>query len=1088
MKKLITQGLIMFLLLITSSMQGQQAKEIKGQVVDESGFPLSGASIIVKGTTNGVAADFDGNYTITANDSDIIIVSYIGYITQEIAVSGKTTINATLIEDASQLDEVVVVGFGTQKKESVTGATSYVKMDAIIADRPITNTADALQGIAAGLGVTVGSGQPGNSATAINIRGFTSINGGSPLILINNVPGSIDDINPQDIESISVLKDAAASSIYGSRAAFGVVIITTKQARRGQKTRFSYSTTTSVSTPSDLPEKATTREFVEALNEWGVQSYFAGQNVQDWLGYINTYDSDPSQLNLATDPVNGTTYPIHFDGGQYYPVADADPIGDFLDHFGYSTIHNFEMSGGAEKLAYRISTGYSFVDGIMVTNKDNFKKYNINAILDADLTDKLKSTTNIIYKSSVQSRPNARYSNAIQVRMYDPTGWFEYEPEGVILPFDTPGNVVRYTEPGKTYDENLRLFQKLQWAPLKNVTLTGEYTYEKNDRNLVSVNNGQRFVSSFRFNPTTTATNALNNTSLARTKSNRVYNALNLYGKYNVNLGNHNIELLAGLNREEANFEQLSTSRNGLIDPTTPTFNLAEGENINISERFYDWAVVGYFSRFNYNFKERYFLEANIRYDGSSRFASDDRFAVLPSFSAGWNAAKEPFMESVDFINLLKPRVSWGEIGNQRTVFPRTNTDDYYPTIPGYSPFDASWINLDTDLRYLTFDPAQLVSGGLTWERVVTSNIGLDIGMLNNRLTGSFEVYKRETIGMLAPGQPLPTVLGTEAPFQNVADVETIGWEAQVGWSDRKGDFSYNINVNVFDNTSEITKFDNPAGLLSDFYVGQKLGQIWGNVTDGYYTVDDFVPGTLNADLSGANRQLLDGVVQIEGAPTPYPGDIKYKDLNGDGVINNGNNTLITELDSNGNPVTNADGVITTGTGDRKVIGNTGKRYQFGINGSMSYKGFDMSFVLSGVGKQDRWRSSDLIWPWPGTFDNIYKHQLDYWTPDNQNAYYPRIHGDASSGNLDSNYGRSRRVQTKYLSDESYLRIQNITIGYSIDSKFLDKWNIDKFRFFIAGSNIHTFDKLPKGLDIDQGSNGVYPIMTNYSVGFNLSF
>ncbi len=1084
MKKLITNGLFVLLLLLTCSMQAQQ-KTVTGTITDESGIPLSGATVTVKGTTRGASADFDGNYAIAVNDNEVIVISYVGYIAQELAVQGKSTINVTLVEDISTLDEVVVVGFGTQKKESVTGATSFVKMDAIIADRPITNPADALQGIAAGLGVTVGSGQPGNSATGINIRGFTSINGGSPLVLINNVPGSIDDINPQDIESISVLKDASASSIYGARAAFGVIIITTKQAKRGQKTRFSYSTTTSVSKPSDLPEKATTREFVEALSEWGEQSYFAGQNVQAWLGYLDTYDSDPSQLNLVRDPVSGATYPIHFDGGQYYPVADADPIGDFLDHFGYSTIHNFEMSGGAEKLAYRVSTGYAFEDGIMVTNKDNFKKYNINAILNADLTDKLASTTNIIYKSSVQSRPNARYANAIQVRMYDPVGWFEYEPEGVTLPFDTPGNVVRYTEPGKTYDENLRLFQKLEWTPLKNVTLTGEYTYEKNNRNIVNVNNGQRFISSFRFNPTTTAENAATNASLNRTKNNRVYNGLNIYGKYNVSLGDHNIKLLAGINREEENFEQLFASRNGLIDPTTPTFNLAEGDNFTISERFYDWAVVGYFGRLNYDYKGRYFLEANLRYDGSSRFASNDRFSVLPSFSVGWNIAKESFMENADFINLLKPRASWGEIGNQRTVIPFTNIDDYYPTIPGYSSFAASWINLDSNQRYLTFNPAQLVSAGLTWEKVRTSNLGLDFGMLKNRLTGSFEVYKRETIGMLAPGQPLPTILGTTAPFQNVADLETTGWEAQIGWNDRKGDFSYNINVNIFDNTTEITKIDNPAGLIGgqgSFRVGQKIGEIWGYVTDGYYTVDDFVPGTLNADLSGDNRQLQPGVVQVENAPTPYPGDIKYVDLNGDGVINNGNNTVIPEFDDQGNLIPN------TGPGDRKVIGNSGKRYQFGINGAMSYKGFDMSFVLSGVGKEDGWRSSDLIWPWPGTFDNIYKHQLDYWTPDNQDAYYPRINGNASSGNLDSNYDRSRFVQTKYLTDESYLRIQNITLGYSIDSKILDKYNIERFRFFVSGSNLHTFDKLPKGLDIDQGSNGVYPIMKQYSIGFNLSF
>lgn len=1094
----------MFLLLITNIMQGQQAKDIKGKVIDETGFPLSGASIIVKGTTNGVAADFDGNYTINANNNDILVISFIGYVTQEIAVNGKTTINITLIEDTSQLDEVVVVGFGTQKKENVSGATSFVKMDEIIGDRPIVNAAESLQGVAAGLQVTNTSGQPGANSVGINIRGFTSINGGSPLILINNVEGSLEDLNPRDIESISVLKDAAASSIYGARAAFGVILITTKKAQRNQKVRFTYDTTTSVSTTTDLPQKATTREFIEALNEWGVRDYFAGQDVEQWLGFLNQFDSDPSQLNLIMDPVNGTTYPIHFDtaNSQYYPLADSNLIDEFLNNFGYSTIQNFTVSGGGENIAYRLSTGYTYEDGIMVTNRDNFKKYNINASVSADLASNLESTTNILYRSSVQSRPRANYGSAIQLRMFDPTGWIDIDGEA--FPVDTPANLVRYRDPSKRYIDNTRLYQQLKWEPIENLVLTGEYTYEKDLVSNFTLNNGRRFARAHLFTVNGTAQDEIRNSSLSRSKNQTVYNALNLYAKYNFSLKNHNFNLLLGLNREEENFESLSASRNGLIDVTTPTFELAEGEDFDISEAFYDWAVVGYFGRLNYNFKERYFAEANFRYDGSSIFAEGDRFVELPSFSLAWNVAKEPFMKDVDFISMLKPRFSWGVIGNQRARGLRRDNDgdlvsfrDYYPFNPGYQSFLASWINLNTDLRYLTFEPAQLISAGLTWEKIVSTNLGLDVTMLKNRLDASFEVYRRETLGMLRPGQPLPGILGTGAPFQNVADLETTGWEIQLGWKDRIGDFRYNINVNVFDNTSKITKYDNPGQLIGNFfnntqeddyyYEGFNVGDIWGYVTDGYYTADDFVDGTLNADLSGANRQLKDGVPTFIGR-VPYPGDVKFKDLDGDGIISDGNSTLITEFDAQGNPITNADGLITTGPGDRKVIGNSRKRYQFGVNGSASYKGFDFSFVLSGVGKQDRWRDSDLIWPYPSVFDNIYKHQLDYWTPDNQDAFYPRIYGDPNNGNTESNYGRSRRVQTKYLSDESYLRIQNITFGYSLNGKLLNKLNVNKFRVFISGNNIHTFDKLPKGLEPDQGSNGVYPILTQYSVGLNLSF
>ncbi|GAA3568686.1 TonB-dependent receptor [Snuella lapsa] len=1086
MRKKLTFKLLGILLCFTCALQAQQ-KTVEGTVTDESGLPLVGATVAIQGKTQGASTDFDGKYSLTVNENDVLYISYIGYIATTVPVAGKTTVDISLQEDISQLDEVVVVGFGTQKRDNVSGSASFVKMDEIIADRPITNAAEALQGVAAGLQVTITSNQPGNDGVGINIGGFTSINGGSPLVLINNVEGSLEDLNPRDIESISILKDAAASSIYGARAAFGVILVTTKKAKRNQKVRFTFDTTTSLSIANDLPEKATTREFVEALNEWGVRDYFAGQNIQDWLGYLDLYDTDRSQLNFITDPVSGEAYPIHFDtaNSQHYPLAESDLVDKFLGNFGVVTNHNFTVSGGGEKVAYRLSTGYSYEDGVMVTNQDNFKKYNINTSLTADLTSNLESNTNIMYRSSVQSRPRASYSQMVQQRMFDPTGFIDIDGEA--FPFDSPDNLVKYTEPGKRYIDNLRLYQQLNWEVFKNLTLTGEYTYSKDLQNTVAVNNGQRFARTHLYTVNGTADDVFNNSSLSRTKRQTVYNALNLYGTYTASLGSHNFKITAGLNREEENRELLSVSRNGLIDINTPTFELAEGQDFDISEAFYDWAVVGYFSRLNYNFKERYFLEANYRYDGSSIFAEGDRFVGLPSFSAAWNIAKEPFMESVKFINMLKPRYSWGEIGNQIARRPNSNARDYYPFNPGYESFSASWLNPATDIRYVTFNPAQLISAGLTWEEIVSSTIGLDVSMFKNRLNATFEITRRETNGMLRAGEPLPGILGTDAPFQNVADLETKGWGIDLGWRDRIGDFRYNINLNVFDNYSEITKFNNPGQLLSDFREGQRLGEIWGYVSDGYYTVDDFVEGTLNADLSGENRQLKQGVATFTGR-TPYPGDVKFKDLDGDGIITSGNSSLITDVDAQGNPITNSEGEITTGPGDRRVIGNSRKRYQFGINGSASYKGFDISFILSGVGKEDGWRNSDLVFPYRSVFDNIYKHQLDYWTPDNQDAFFPRVYGDPNNGNTGSNYGRSMRTQTKYLTDESYLNIQNITIGYTLNSQFLDRINVDNLRVFVSGNNVYRFDKLYKGIDPDQDSDGVYPVMSKYTLGVNLSF
>ncbi|GLR18892.1 SusC/RagA family TonB-linked outer membrane protein [Portibacter lacus] len=1076
MKINLQKGVYALLLLFSAVLVQAQQVSITGTVSDQSdGIPLIGANVLVKGTLGGTITDVEGNFELEAKTSDTLVITYTGYISQEIPVNGQEIFSISLNVDAQVLDEVVVMGFGTQKRENVTGAASFVQLDDIIGDRPLTNSAQALEGVAAGLQVVNTSGQPGANNTALRIRGYMSINGGSPLVLVNNVPMSLNDVNPRDIESVSVLKDASATSIYGARAAFGVILITTKQASRNQPTQFSYSTTNSISRASELPEKATTREFVQALSDFGVDDYFAGQNVDKWLNYLDTYDSDPSSLTYLKDPVSGENYPIAFDeaNNNYYALADSDFIGDFLNDQGYNTLHNLTFSGGSDRISYRVNGGFSFEDGIMVTDKDQFTNYNINAFLGADLTKNLKSTTNIFYKNSNQIRPIAQYASAIQGRMYDPTGFFETSA-GDIIPFDSPGNFVRYRTPSTTDNNNQRFFQKLEFTPVKNFTLTGEYTYEKRIANNFSANNGTIFASSFKFIPNTSAENAFQNSRISRSEFNTSYNSLNLYGKYDMGFGKHNINLLAGFNRENSVNKGFASTRTGLIDPTLPTFNLAIGDVYDISDSYGDWAVMGYFGRVNYNYDNKYFLEANGRYDGSSRFPNGSQFVLLPSFSVGWNLAKEAFLAPVEQLSMLKLRASWGEIGNQQTA-------DFYPSISGYEDFQASWVNLDNDQQYLTLRPGQLVSNSFTWEKVRTSNIGVDIAFFQDKLNFSGDIYKRETIGMLSAGADLPATLGTEAPDQNIADLETRGWEVELGWRDGGNDFRYGINFNLSDNQSKITKFFNESGIISNFYVGKDPREIWGYVTDGYYTVDDFVGGTLDAHLSGPNRQLKEGVVQIENAPTPYPGDIKYKDLNGDGVINAGNGTLEGMYDESGNLVPN------TGPGDVEIIGNSNRRYLFGINGNVGYKGLDLSFVLSGVGKRDLWRDSDVIWPYPSVFDNIYKHQLDYWTPDNQDAFYPRVYGEPN-GNTGSNYGRSRRVQTKYLSNESYMRIQNITIGYAIPKKILSRVKLQQLRVFVAGNNIHTFDHLPKGLDPDYGSNGVYPLMSNYSIGLNTTF
>jgi TonB-linked SusC/RagA family outer membrane protein len=1041
-----------------------QTKTITGKVLDESGLGIPGVNVYVKGTTNGTSTDIDGGFVLkTIGNETVLVFSFIGYINKEVNVGNRTSVNVTLEEDTQAIQEVIVVGFGSQKRENVTGATSYVKMDQLLGDRPIVSSAQALQGVAAGLQVVSTSGRPGATGTSLSIRGMASISGGgSPLVLVDNVPMSLEDINPRDIESVSVLKDAAASSIYGARAAFGVVLITTKKAKKNQPIKFNYSATASFSTPSELPEKATTREFVSALQDFGVYRYFSNQNVDQWDDFLNQHASDS---NLYPDG-----YAVD-ESGIIYRLEDTDVIGDFLDNAGVAQVHNFSFSGGSEKISYRVAAGYSDEDGVLVTDNDSYKKYNINASLNSDLTSNLKSTTNIFYRSSKRTNPIGAYSSAIQYPMYTPSGFWEME-NGDVLPFDTPTNLEKYKIPSTTNTDNIRMFQKLDFTPFKDFTISGEYTFQKGFTTTRSTNNQLKTVSYHKY---TANASSPENTRYSRGYSDFKNHALNLYGKYDKSVGNHNFGLLAGFNKEQRINEGFSVYRKNLISVDVPGIDTGIGEQGG-SDSYGDWSVMGYFGRLNYNFKEKYFIEANGRYDGSSRFAKGSRFGFFPSFSAGWNIAKEPFMESiVEQVSTLKLRASWGEIGNQ-------NTSDLYPTIPGYTTPETRWINPGVDLLYTTINPAQLVSSNLTWETVQTTNIGLDASFLKNRLATSFDVYSRKTLDMLMPGAQLPEILGTPAPFGNTADLNTRGWEVELSWKDKIGDFSYGLNFNISNNETEITKYDNPAGLLgtgsrSKRYGGQINGDIWGYVTDGYYGVDDFVSGTLDAHLSGPDRQLNDGVVMRENRGNlPYPGDIKYKDLNGDGMINNGNSTL-------------------EDSGDRKIIGNTNRKYQFGLNGYATYKDFDFSFALNGVGKRDLPLNGDLIWGYQGQFDHIYKHQLDYWTPDNQDAKYPRMYG---SNGVGSNYGESRQTQTKYLSNGAYLRIKNITFGYSLPQTLLSKLNVEKLRLFVAGDNLFTFDHLAKGLDPDYNNapnddpfttnKGTYPIMRSFSFGLNVTF
>lgn len=948
-----------------------------------------------------------------------------------------------LKEDQAALSEVVVVGYGMQKKANLTGAVSSVNMDEVLGNRPVSGTAQALQGAVPGLQITFGSGQPGSAAT-INLRGVASINGGGPLVLVDNVPMSLDDINPRDIENITVLKDAAASSIYGARAAFGVILISTKKGKRNSPPRFNYYNNFTWSKPASLPEKATPLEMVQALKDFGNTSYWSGQDVDKWLGFMKEYQQDPAKFPNGEAMLNGL----------HYPLAEQDLYGQLFNG-GMEQQHNFSFAGGSEKSTYRVSGGYSDEDGIMVSSNDRLSRYNFNASLTTDLTSQLRSTVSVFYRNDNRRTPSALndlFYNAITLASFVPIGE-SVANNGRTLPYSTPNNVARIEAANIAKNENIRLFGKVEYTPLKNFRVDAEYTFFKNTDNGYNT----RLVNDYIDPSTYDVKSFFTQSRYTRTLSQANHHAFNLYATYNRELsGGHNFKAIAGTNMEIEKGDVLSTYRENQISAFIPTLTASSGPAVSTDE-YPQYAILGYFGRINYDYKGKYLLEVNGRYDGSSRFPPGDRFGFFPSVSAGWNVMEEKFMGfAKQSVQQLKLRGSFGEIGNQVV-------GSNFPYFPGMTPALSGWVD-DTGVRASSLGAPTLPSATLTWERMRTLNGGIDLSMFDSRLAVTFDIFNRKTFGMLAPGAALPAVLGIAAPPQNVADLETKGWELEVSWGDKAGEFAYGFGFNLSDNQTHITRYHNPGGLLSERYVGQDISEIWGYVSDGFYTVNDFEKGSLNANLTGG--KLLPGIPFFKGI-APNPGDVKYADLNGDGIIFSGNGTL-------------AD------PGDRKIIGSNARRYQFGMFGNASFKNFDINFFLQGVGKRDLWMGNRLFWGYQDQFSTIYKHNLDYWTPERTNAYYPRMYANGSG-----NTGTSRNTQTGYLQNGAYLRVKNVTLAYNVPKHILGKAKVDALRIFASGENLFLFDHLPNGMESDAvviTDGGIYPSLKKYSVGLNLSF
>ena len=1044
----------------------QQNNVVTGSVVDATGMPLQGASVAVKGTGHGATTDANGRFSIPGvKEGATLHISYIGYVAADVQWAGQP-VNVTLQEDNTGLNEAVVVGFGTQKKVNLTGAVSQVKMEDVLGDRPVTNAAAALQGAIPGL--TLGGGSSIDGSKSMKIRGTLSINGGSPLVLIDNVEGDLDMINPEDIESVSVLKDAASAAIYGARAAGGVILVTTKHPKADAKFKLNYNFNAGFDKRLTTLEQASLSDFINAYDQAGyTKTYWAGNgDINRWGELLAQYQANPNMAGVVGDG-------IYKEDGRVYWLSEKNLSKQIFEN-GVMNKHNITASGGTDRIQFRIGAGYVHRNGPLITNHDKFVRKNISTFISGKVTNWFTSEANITYTNANKKMPENVAGGFYSTRLlnYTPEGNMPASINGADADYPTgaPDNLIMLSPVSNTDRAVARINLREIFTILPGWTVTGEYTFDRKDVNYSFYSDSFKFADcQLAVKSSVEAGQDYYQKSDAITK----YNAINVYSNYNHTWGKHELKVMGGFNQESSDYKYFYAQIKGQSVPSVPSFGGGTGEK-NITDSYSQYTIRSGFGRINYVYDNRYLFELSGRYDGSSKFPTDSRFGFFPSGSIGWRVDQEAFMaKTKTWLDEFKLRASYGALGNQNI-----SPYQFSPSM-ALNTMSTSWID---GYGYVsTIATPSLVNSAFTWEKVRSFDFGVDLAFLKNRLTATFDVFKRTTKGMLAAGIEIPAIVGAAAPLQNVADMKTKGWELDLRWRDHHGDWTYYVGFNIYDQISEITKYNNESGLLSDYYVGQRLGEIWGYRADGYYSIDDF-----DAELAkGGTWKLKDGVTSIQGANV-QPGDVKFKDLNGDGTINSGANTV-------------------EDAGDREIIGNNIARYQFGGNFGVSWKGLSLDVQFQGVAKRDYWLSGAAIFPFAGSgaadavFQPLFYNQTDYWTAKSYDPaspdYMVAVNPDATlfriydQGNC---VGSNTRVSDKYMTNAAYLRVKNLTLGYTFNENLIQKIHLSAAKVFMSIDNLATIKHTPKGYDPEgNGSNAIdysYPFYRTVSFGVNLTF
>ena len=1050
----------------------RQGIAITGTVLDNAGESLPGVSVLVKGSTTGTTTNAQGVFTINVPDRDAVLVfTFVGYTQQEVVVGINSVIDITMSESVGEFDELVIVGYGVQRRINLSGAVDHVSARQLEV-KPIVNLAHGLQGMVPNLNIEFAGGRPG-AVARLNIRGMTSINDGNPLILIDGVSSDPEDLNrlaPGDVEEISVLKDASSAAIYGARAAYGVILVRTRTGRTGQtdKVRVVYTSNMEWTTPTILPKKVSDPYIYARLKQnsvdatpWSTQFFTSEQFL-----WAKERSDDPSIPAVRLSTRDNTLY--EYMGG-------TDWIAHYMDRYLFANNNQLSISGGSEKISYFVSANYAQEKGSIPVAGDSFTRYGMRSNFGVEPWKFLNVSVNTSYITTIQDYP-AYINDWWDLYEVSPTE-VDKNPNGTWANTNLGILMAKFVDGGKWLDrkDQFTTTFELKGKIIENVLdVTANYTYRRNDQDYRWNNK----TYSIGFGPDDNRERGSNYVS--RQFYATTYQAFNIFTNFNQLFGLHRLSGVVGFNQEWQVYDGFRAERDGLISSDLPSLTLAEGDRFILTDSYSDWAIRGLFGRLNYTFNDKYILEFNGRYDGSSRFPYKSRFGFFPSASAAWRVEQEKFMDwSSGWLSQLKLRASYGSLGNQASS--------------NYGYIDNMSVSRMTPIiggqQRMLINVPPLVSARYTWETVTTINGGIDIGFFNHKFFASLDIYRRDTKNMLTAARELPAILGASAPRENAADLKTTGFELTLRYHDtymvNNKPLDFSAKFILSDSRSFITRFDNPTKQLGQYYEGYEIGELWGLVNDGFFRSADEIAA------------LDQSAIVPWGALPIVNGWPRYKDLDENYAIEIGR--------------------FVDDPKDVKIIGNTEPRFRFGVTMGANWNGFDMHVFVQGIIRRQYYPAHYLYWGlYQQPYTGVNVHLLDFYRDaddidisghsqsyinaglhlQNHDAKYPVLQSWLADVNA-----AGRRVpdaqglaipQTDYLLNAGYIRLKNLTVGYTLPDELTRKIAIDRFRIYVSGENLFEISEVkpyfdPEAIN-DRTDAYAYPFRRKYIVGLNITF